>query len=154
MATESGNGMVIVQSGLIYVAFAITMVILFTDKNLQTNFGLVSSGYFLHWYGLLVTAIVDVVGASILIVKRTGFLSKVGVVGSGLLALFLVLDILTYNMVGGGYFTSPSQFATYLFGFSKYQGTLNYIPGLFTGLFIVYLIAVVVGVVTIRNSGK
>lgn len=148
---KSGNGALIAQASLIYLAFIVTLVILFTDRNLQTNFGLVSSGYFLHWYGLLVTAIIDVAGASILIAKRTRKLSMTGAIGTILLALFLISDMFTYSMVGGGYFTSFTQFGSYLFGLSKLSGSLSYIPGLYDALFAVYIVASIVGLVSVRK---
>ena len=52
-------------------------------------------------------------------------------------AVFLIADIATYSMVG---FTSASSFATYLFGFSKFKGSLPYIPGLYDVLFAFYII--------------
>ncbi len=151
---NSGSRVVVAQAALIYVAFVVTLVVLFTDKNLQTNFGIVTSGYFLHWYGLLVTAVIDVVGASILIVKKSRGLSLAGAIGTLLLAIFLVLDMFTYSMVGGGFFTSYSQFGSYLFGISKLKGSLSYIPGLFDVLFAVYVVAFIVGAVSARKLNK
>lgn len=148
---NSGSRIVIAQAALIYAAFAVTLAVLFTDKNLQTNFGLVKTGYFLHWYGLLATAVIDVVGASILILKRTRGFSIAGTIGTLVLALFLVFDMFTYSMVGGGYFTSYSQFGSYLFGFSKLSGSLSYIPGLFDVLFAVYVAAFIAGIISVRK---
>lgn len=140
----------IAQAIIIYAAFLITVVILFTDKNLQTDFGLVTSGYFYHWYGLFLTAIVDVAGASLLIVFRSRGLSVAGTAGTSILAAFLVLDVFTYSMVAGGSFTM-SGFADYLFGFTNYAGALSYIPGLYDILIAVYVIASIVGVFAIRG---
>ncbi len=121
---------------LLLADFAITMVILFTDKNLQTDFGIVKP-YFIHWYGLLITGIVDIIGAGIIFARPTGRNSTIAAVGTALLAVFLVADIATYSLVG---FTSASSFATYLFGFSKFKGSLPYIPGLYDILFAFYII--------------
>ncbi len=151
---EKADGVgIIAQALIIYAAFVITVVILFTDKNLQTDFGLVTSGYFYHWYGLFATAIVAVAGASALITFRSRGLSIAGTAGSGVMTAFLVLDVLTYGMVAGGAFTL-SGFATYLFGFGAYSGALSYIPGLYDILIAVYAIATIAGVFAVRSSGK
>lgn len=121
---------------LLLIDFAITLVILFTDKNLQTDFGIVKP-YFIHWYGLLITGIVDIIGAGIIFARPTGRNSTIAAVGTLLLALFLIADIVTYSMVG---FSSASSFATYLFGFTKFKGSLSYIPGLYDILFVFYVI--------------
>lgn len=133
---------------LLLVDFIITIVILFTDKNLQTDFGFVKP-YFVHWYGMLVTAVIDIIGAVIVIAKPARIYQKAGTVGSALLAVFLVADLATYKMVG---LTSVSQFATYLFGFSHYPGSLPYIPGLYDVLFVFYIITAVTGMITLRGS--
>ena len=91
--------------------------------------------YFIHWYGLLITGIVDIIGAGIILARPTGRNSTIAAVGTALLAVFLIADIATYSMVG---FTSASSFATYLFGFSKFKGSLPYIPGLYDVLFAFY----------------
>lgn len=121
---------------LLLIDFAITMTILFTDKNLQTDFGIVKP-YFIHWYGLLITGIVDIIGAGIIFARPTGRNLTIAAVGTALLAVFLVADIATYSLVG---FSSASSFATYLFGFSKFKGSLSYIPGLYDILFAFYII--------------
>lgn len=139
------------QALVIYAAFVITVVILFTDKNLQTDFGLVSNGYFYHWYVLFATAPVDVAGATILIVFRTKGLSIAGTAGTSILAAFLILDVFSYETVGGGAMTF-SGFANYLFGFGTYSGVQPYIPGLYDILIIVYVIASVVGAFAIVTS--
>jgi len=133
---------------LLVVDFIITMVILFTDKNLQTDFGSVKP-YFIHWYGMLVTGIIDIFGAVIIIAKPARVYQKVGTVGSALLAVFLVADLATYKMVG---LSSVSQFATYLFGFSHYPGSKPYIPGLYDILFLFYIITAITGVFILRSS--
>lgn len=133
---------------LLVVDFIITFAILFTDKNLQTDFGFVKP-YFIHWYGMLVTGIIDIIGAVIIIAKPTRVYQKAGTIGSALLALFLIADLATYKMVG---FASVSQFATYLFGFSRYPGVKAYIPGLYDILFVFYIITAITGMWVLRNS--
>jgi hypothetical protein len=134
--TTSVSKAIYAVGGLLLVDFAVTMVILFTDKNLQTDFGIVKP-YFIHWYGLLITGIVDVIGAGIIFARPTGQNSTIAAVGTALLAVFLIADIATYSMVG---FSSASSFATYLFGFSKFKGSLSYIPGLYDVLFVFYIV--------------
>lgn len=135
---------------LFVIDLIITLVILFTDRNLQTDFGRVSK-YFIHWYGLLVIAAIDVIGAGIVFSKASRGVFAIASVGSILIALFLVLDIFTYSMVG---LTSISSFATYLFGVTKYPGSLNYIPGLYDALFIFYIITAIVAAYAMRSISK
>ena len=135
MSTNSNRAIYIVGI-LLLVDFLITLAILFTDHNLQTDFGSVKP-YFIHWYGLLVTGIIDVIGAAVILARPSRQTATVAAVGTMLLAVFLIADIATYHMVG---FSSASSFATYLFGFSKYPSSLSYIPGLYDVLFVFYLI--------------
>ncbi len=153
MVEEAERKLVMIQSLIIYIAFIITLVILFTDHNLMNDFGIkiyMFEGYFLHWWGLLITGIIDVIGASILLLYHTKKLVKVGIIGTSLLALFQVLDIFTYSMLKAG--LTASQFATYLFGFSKYPSTEPYIPGMYDILLIVYIIASITGVFVLSKS--
>jgi hypothetical protein len=74
-----------------------------------------------------------------------------GAVGSLLLALFLVADIALYSEVG---FSSPSQFAKYLFGVTKYPGSLSYIPGLYDLLFALYIVTFALCLMGRHSAGK
>ena len=138
------------------VAFGLSIVMLDTDKNLQTNFGLVSSGYFLHWYVILATAVADLAGALLLVLVRSRTSVKLGILGSGLLVAVLVGAIFTYNQVGGGFFTTPTSFADYLFGVTYYGGDIRY---LYDVLLAVYVAAFASGLVVLgltrhaRSSG-
>ncbi len=134
--TASVNRTIYAVGVVLLIDFIITLVILFTDKNLQTDFGIVKP-YFIHWYGLLITGIVDIIGAGIIFYRPNGTNSTIAAVGSALLAVFLIADIATYSMVG---FSTASSFATYLFGFNKYPGSLSYIPGMYDILFAFYII--------------
>jgi hypothetical protein len=125
------------------IAFGLSVVMLMTDKNLQTNFGLVSSGYFSHWYVILATAVADLAGAFLLLFVRSRTSVKLGVLGSGLLAAVFVGAIFTYNQVGGGFFTTPTSFADYLFGITYYGGDIRY---LYDALFGVYVATFVSGI--------
>ena len=105
------------------LAFALSVVMLVTDKNLQTDFGSVPA-YYAHWYVVLATAVLDLVGAALLLAVRGRTVFKVGVIGSGLLALLFVADIFTYSQVG---FSSASAFANYLFGVTYFGGDVRYL---------------------------
>jgi hypothetical protein len=128
------------------VAFLVSVVMLMTDTNLRTNFGSMSSGYYAHWYAVLVMAIVDLVGAALLIVVRSRTIVKLGVVGSGLISLALVADVFTYSQVG---FSSASSFANYLFGVTYYGGDIRYLYDL---LLAVYIVTFLTGIVLLLVS--
>jgi hypothetical protein len=130
------------------VQFIITVTILFTDQNLQTDFGTVPR-YFVHWYGLLVTGIVDLVAFAILLTVRKRPFVLAGVIWSIFMLVFQIADIATYGTLGVG--LTASKFATYLFGFSRYPGALPYIPGLYDVLFAIYIIAATFGLYTYRK---
>jgi hypothetical protein len=125
------------------LAFALSVIMLVTDKNLQTNFGMVTSGYYLHWYVILVTAIADLVGAVLLLVVPSRMGIKLGVLGSGLLIAIFLGDILTYNIVG---FSSASDFANYLFGVTYFGGDIRY---LYDVLLAVYILTFLYGLVAL-----
>lgn len=126
---------------LFLLAGGLSILMLVTDKNLQTNFGTVSSGYFAHWYAVLVMAVADFVGAGLLIALRSRTAVKLGVAGSAVLALALLAAIFTYQQVG---FSSAMDMANYLFGVTYYGGDIRY---LYDALLATDLGTVVVGVV-------
>ncbi len=134
----------VAHSLLFLVAFALSGVMLLTDKNLQTDFGAISNGYYSHWYVVLVMAIADLIGAILLLVLRSRFALKAGVAGSGLLALIFLGDIFTYSQVG---FSSAGSFANYLFGVTYYGGNIRF---LYDALLAVYLLTAVVGGVMLK----
>ncbi|MEM0133801.1 MAG: hypothetical protein QXU18_01025 [Thermoplasmatales archaeon] len=137
-----------VEGALFLVAFIVAVVILVTDKNLQTDFG-IQRPYFIHWYGMLVISIVSFIAGVVTLASKKRSLGKAAAIGSGLLALFLIADVATFAQVG---FKSASQFATYLFGITKYPGSLSYIPGLYDLLFALFVIIFIVGIVSSRNK--
>ena len=120
------------------IQFIITFVILFTDHNLQTDFGTVPK-YFIHWYGLMITGIGDIIAFIVLLVINRRQFVLVGLIWAAFMAVFQVADIATYASLKVGLTTG--KFATYLFGFSKFPGALPYIPGLYDVLFAIYIIA-------------
>ncbi|MCL4451959.1 MAG: hypothetical protein M1327_04980 [Candidatus Thermoplasmatota archaeon] len=134
---------------LLVVAFITAVAILLTDKNLQTDFQTVPK-YFYHWYGMLVIALISLIGGVLITVKHNTFYGKVGVIGSSLIAIFLVADIATYSTLNVG--LTASQFAGYLFSFSRYDGFKNYIPGLYPLLFIEFILVVIVGVIGLKKK--
>jgi hypothetical protein len=123
------------------LAAGLSVLMLATDKNLQTDFGAMSSGYYSHWYFVLATAVADLVGAGILLTLRSRFAVKLGVLGSAALATFLVGVIFTYQQVG---FASAGDFANYLFGVTYYGGYIRY---LYDALLATYIGTVIFGVV-------
>lgn len=115
------------------LAAALSIVMLMTDKNLRTDFGSMSSGYFVHWYAVLGMAVADLVGAALLLVIRSRTLVKFGVIGSGAFAALMVAVVATYSQVG---FPSAVAFAQYLFGITSSSGDVRY---LYDVLFATYL---------------
>ncbi len=134
-----------------FFAFALGVVMLVTDKNLRTNFGYMSSGYFLHWYVILLVTIATVVGGALLVLVRSRMSVKAGVVGSGLIVAIFLGDILTYGEVGNGFFKSPSSFANYLFGVTYYGGDIRFLYDAMLG---VYIAAFIAGIVLLSTTRK
>jgi hypothetical protein len=128
------------------LAFVLSVVMLITDKNLRTNFGTISSGYYFHWYVVAATAVADIVGAALLFLRPSRMGLKIGVIGSGLLAVIFLGDILTYSLVG---FSSASAFANYLFGISYFGGDIRY---LYDALLAVYIATFLWGIVSLVFS--
>jgi hypothetical protein len=131
------------------LAAALSFVMLATDKNLQTDFGTISSGYFVHWYVVLATGVADLVGAALLLVLRNRSAVKLGVVGSALLTLMFVGVIATYSQVG---FASASDFAQYLFGLTYFGGDIRYLYDVLLATYIGTFVAGVVGLALTRES--
>ncbi len=128
-----------IYSLLFLLGAGLSFVMLATDTNLRTDFGTMSSGYFLHWYGVLAIAVADLVGAGLLLLVRTRTAVKIGVVGSGLIVVAWLGVTLTYSQVG---FASASSFARYLFGITYYGGDIRY---LYDALLAVYLLTFLAG---------
>jgi hypothetical protein len=128
------------------LAFVLSVVMLLTDKNLRTDFGTVSSGYYFHWYVVAATAVADIVGATLLFLRPSRLGMKLGVIGSGLLAAIFLGDILTYSQVG---FSSASAFANYLFGVTYFGGDIRY---LYDALLAVYLATFLWGILALVVS--
>lgn len=133
---------------LFFMAFVLESLVLFTDQNLRTDFGTVHP-FFIHWYIFFLLDIVTVLVVIVLLTSRGKLASRIGLAWPIIMVLVMLGDIVTYSSVG---FSTPSQFADYLFGFSKYPQTLNYIPGLYSMIFIIYVISIMVSLYSIRKS--
>jgi hypothetical protein len=143
--------------GLLLLDFVISVVMLVTDKNLQTDFG-ASSPYYLHWYGVLAMGILDLLLGLVLLTfsatsslaRRWPKLRRLAVLGStawSVLAIIAMVGIVeTYPQVG---FANANQFAMYLFGTTAYPGALSYIPWLYDLLLAAYVLTAILGVVSL-----
>lgn len=127
-------------------AGVLSVVMLLTDTNLRTDFGTLTSGYYLHWYVILITAVADAIGAAGLAVVGSRRAVQAGVVASGLLILIFIADIFTYSSVG---FSTAGDFANYLFGITYYGGNIRYLYDL---LLAVYILTFGVGVGLLLRS--
>ncbi len=144
-ATDRAAWLYRAYAGFFLVALALTIVMLLTDNNLRTNFGTVS-GYFFHWWVILVIGIADAVGAVLLLVLGSRLAVKGGVIGSLLIVVIFLGVIATYGQVG---FSSASAFAQYLFGVTYYGGDIRY---LYDALLGVYLATLVFGAVVLWRT--
>src|SRR5208282_805149 len=120
-------------SGAFVLAFALSVVMLVTDTNLQTDFGTMSSGYYVHWYVILGTAVADLIGVALLLLLRSRTAVKLCTIGSGLLVAVFLGAIFTYSQVG---FASASDFANYLFGITYYGGDIRYLYDVLLAVYI------------------
>jgi hypothetical protein len=140
---------------LLLVDFAVAVVMLATDKNLQTDFG-GSSPYYSHWYGVLGIAVVTLLGGLVVLSlaspRMTAGLPRsrpsmflFGALGWSVLVVLAMVGIVeTYSQVG---FPSANEFAKYLFGTSAYPGTLSYIPWLYDAMLGLFALTAVVAAV-------
>jgi hypothetical protein len=142
---------------LLLVDMVLATVMLVTDKNLQTNFG-AQSPYYLHWYGVLAMAVIDLVVGGVVLaaafpsvqrrmsptVRRRGAMAAL--LWTVLAILASVGIVSAYQQVGFG---SMSQFAQYLFGVTPYPDALSYIPGLYDALLVTYVLTAVAGALAV-----
>ncbi len=144
-----------VMASMLALNFVVTVVILLTDRNLQNDFGLYTgAGYFIHWYGLLITGIIDIIGAGLIIVKPSRLFLRLGAAWAAFMTAFTIGDMFLYSEVGFTGSNGLSQFASYLFGLSKYPGTENYIPGLYDLLVAIYALTFVMSIVSMAVHRK
>jgi hypothetical protein len=135
-------------SAAFVLAFALSVVMLITDTNLQTDFGTMSSGYYAHWYVILGTAVADLIGVALLLLLRSRTAVKLCTLGSGLLVAVFLGAIFTYSQVG---FASASDFANYLFGITASSGDIRY---LYDTLLAVYIATFLWGVAGLLMSRR
>lgn len=131
------------------VAGALSVVMLMTDKNLQTDFGTLHSGYFAHWYAVLGMALADFAGAGLLFALRSRLVIKLGVLGAAASAIALLAVVYTYQQVG---FASSTQFADYLFGVTYYGGDIRYLYDVLVATYLATAIGGAVGLLLTRSS--
>ncbi len=162
----SGPDVIAIVLGLVLlVDLVVSVVMLQTDKNLQTDFG-GHPAYYAHWYGVLAMAVIDLVTAlAVLAWAMPGARARMpGILQRNGLTLVLVWPVLailamvgvveSYSMVG---FSSANQFSTYLFGTTAYPGALSYIPWLYDVLLAMYVVTAVVAAAAVwhaRAAGK
>lgn len=130
------------------VAFGLSVVMLVTDKNLQTDFGTVSP-YYLHWYGVLATAVIDLIGAGLLLAVRTRLMVKIGVLGSAVFAVALVSIVFTWSQVG---FASMGDFAQYLYGQTYYGNDIRYLYDVLLGTYVATAVGGVIALALTRPT--
>jgi hypothetical protein len=147
---------------LLLLDFVLLVVMLVTDKNLQTNFGTVSP-YYLHWYGVLALAVLTLLFAIAVLGSLRPSMAKASMfarnrysligamIWTWLVIVAMVTVVATYKQVGA---SSASQFAHYLFGVSAYPGVLSYIPWLYDLLLALFILSAIVGVVAVLQSPK
>jgi len=144
---------------LLFVDFIVAVVMLATDKNLQTDFG-AQAPYYAHWYGVLGIAVINLLLAVLLFASgpltSRGTLSAsarkklvVGGLGWTILAILGMVGVVaTYSQVG---FSSVNQFAQYLFGTTAYPDTLSYIPWLYDAMLLLFVISAAIGILAVMR---
>jgi hypothetical protein len=144
--------------------FALVLAILFTDKNLQNDFGAPNpmpaliAGYYVHWWLLLGEGLVDLavalgVIALAVVPAMRGTLGgrrrwvPLGALLWSVVAIGANVGIVTsWKSVG---FQSQSQFAGYLFDTQSFPGLEPYIPWLYDALLGAYAVTAIVGIVAV-----
>jgi hypothetical protein len=133
---------------LLLVDFVVALVMLATDKNLQTDFG-GAPAYYSHWYGVVAIAVVTLLAALAVLSlaspsmsarmprSRPAMVLFAALGWSVLVVLAMVGIVETYSQVG---FPSAGEFAKYLFGTSAYPGALSYIPWLYDLMLVLFVL--------------
>jgi hypothetical protein len=143
---------VAVFGGFLLIDFLLSVTMLVTDKNLQSDFGAMSTPpYYLHWDGVLGMALLDVILGVVLVAlafrtvspSRRKLVVIGGIAWSVLAVLAMVGIVSAYSQVG---FQNMSQFSQYLFGVTPYPGALSYIPWLYDLLLAAYVLTALIGV--------
>jgi hypothetical protein len=144
---------------VLLVELVLVVVMLVTDKNLQTDFG-TQSPYYYHWYGVLAMGVVDLLLALGLLGTSSMRASKsmspaaqrrlvMSALAWTVIAIVAMVGIVaTYSQVG---FSTPGQFAQYLFGVTPYAGAQSYLPWLYDLMLALYVVATAVGALAMRQ---
>jgi hypothetical protein len=155
---RSGRSWIVIFGLLIFLDFLLLVVMLVTDKNLQTDFGnskYMAPSYFLHWYGLLAEAILTLLVAFSVIgnalapsmwAQRPRRVKAIVLGGLVWVILALLADlaiVFTWSQVG---FQNMSQFAMYLYDTASPPAS-GYIPWLYDALIAMLVLTALVGVV-------
>ncbi|MCI4320871.1 MAG: hypothetical protein L3K18_06435 [Thermoplasmata archaeon] len=147
---------------LLLVDFVVAVVMLATDKNLQTNFG-ASSPYYVHWYGVLGIAVVTLIGGLAVLSSaspsmaarmprvRPSMMLFAALGWSVLVVLAMVGIVESYSQVG---FPSANEFGKYLFGTSAYPGALSYIPWLYDAMLALFVLTAIVAAAAAWRARK
>ncbi|HEV8050829.1 MAG TPA: hypothetical protein VGP88_09600 [Thermoplasmata archaeon] len=150
---------------LLLLDFLVAIVMLATDKNLQTNFGAVPA-YYVHWYGVLAIAVVTLLAALAVLSLASPMMTNrmprtrptmvlYAALGWSVLVILAMVGIVeSYAQVG---FPSANEFAKYLFGTSAYPGALSYIPWLYDlmlTLFVLTALAAAAAAWRARSAAK
>ncbi len=150
---RSGRSWIVIFGLLILVDFLLIVVMLATDKNLQTDFGS-SKPYFAHWYGLLAEGILTLLVAFSVIgnalapsmwaqrPRRVKAIVLGGLVWVILALLANLAIVFTWSQVG---FPNMNQFVMYLFDTASPAAT-GYIPWLYDALIAALVVTALVGV--------
>jgi hypothetical protein len=149
-----------VFGSLLLLNFVLVIVMLVTDKNLQTDFGAQTSGNYLHWYAGLGMGVLDLLLGLGLLASTFQIRGRLGsastqrymVMGALVWTILVIIAsvavVETYSQVR---FTSEGQFSQYLFGTSAYPGALSYIPWLYDLLLATYVISALAGIAAIAS---
>jgi hypothetical protein len=152
-------------AGLLFLDFLLVLVMLATDKNLQSDFGVMTSvpPYFAHWYGLLAQGVLTLLAAVVVLVASMriskggrGLWSSRGLVLGALVfsLVALVADlaiVFTYAQVG---FNNMSQFAQYLFGQTSYPGDVRYLYDVVLTFYALTVVAGALAVMRVRGPAS
>jgi hypothetical protein len=152
--SRGGRSWVTIFGVFILIDFILIAVMLATDSNLRTDFGM-HGPYFLHWYGLLAEGILTLLVALSVIgnsLARSMWARRPrrvkAIVMGGLVWVILALlanlaIVFTWSQAG---FPSMSDFEMYLYDTASPAAT-GYIPWLYDALIAFLVLTALVGVI-------
>jgi hypothetical protein len=146
-----GRGTVLAFALILLLDFVVIVVMLATDKNLQTDFGSITNpsftNYYAHWYALLAEGILTLLVALALCFyafRGTARPTRAVVLGAFAYSVLAFLGnvgiVAAYQMVG---YSNLTQFADYLYGITASSGDIRYL----------YDVLIVLGLITIGVGG-